>query len=73
MKTTYNGYTIRSSGKDLYRIVNTPDQRPFFQRYVSIDAAKVAIDCRNDSGRVMTPAEHAIVYPKSPFTGTVRA
>lgn len=72
MKITYRNYTIRKSGKDLYKIVTTEDQRPFFQRYVSVAACQVAIDCREDGGRVMTPAEHAVVYPNSVFSGTVR-
>lgn len=64
MKLEYRGYTIRKSGKTLYKIVTTDDQRPFFQRYVSVDACKVAINCREDGQRVMTPAEHDIVYPR---------
>lgn len=62
-KTTYRGYTIRKSGKDLYKIAVTGEQRPFFERFISVEACQVAIDCREDGGRVMTLAEHAVVYP----------
>lgn len=58
----YRGYIIRNSGKDLYKIVTNIKQDPFFTRYISIDACKVAIDCRIEN-RVMSSSEHVIVYP----------
>ena len=60
-KETYKGYQIRKSGKHLYKIITSDEQRPFFHRFMSVEAAKVAIDSQ---GRVMTKEEHAIVYPK---------
>ncbi len=62
---TYKGYQIKKSGKYLYKVIEPADARPFFHRFVSIAAAKVEIDCRLDGGRVMTPAEHRIVYPEA--------
>ena len=59
----YKGYTIRKSGKSLWKIITTEAQRPFFRRFVSADACKVAIDCREDGMRVMTAEEHKIMYP----------
>lgn len=62
MKTlveTYKGYQIRKSGSTLYKVIQDGKQ-PFFQRFTSVAAARVAIDSQ---GRVMTAEEHAIMYP----------
>lgn len=60
----YKGYSIRKSGKHLFKIIVPAGEREFFMRFVSVEAAKVTIDCRLDGNRVMTPAEHAIVHAK---------
>lgn len=56
--TVYKGYQIRKSGK-FFKIIKNGEW-VFFHRFISIAAAQVAIDAQ---GRVMTPAEHAIMHP----------
>lgn len=57
----YKNYKIRTSGKNYFKVVTTcANQSAHYQRFRSIEAAKVAID---SYGRVMTKEEHAIMYP----------
>ena len=56
----YKNYKIRTSGKNFFRAIPmTSNQPEHFQRFRSVEAAKIAID---SYGRVMTKEEHAIMY-----------
>lgn len=60
--TTYKNYKIKKSGKHLFKVYQN-GQSCAWQRFTSIEAAKAVIDA-NSEHRVMTPAEHALVYAK---------
>jgi hypothetical protein len=58
---TYRGYTIRSSGKNFFKAVDSVGM--VIQRAETVAQAKVLIDVTVEH-RVMTEAEHKLVYPE---------
>ena len=57
----YRNWKIRKSGKQFYRVYNSRNSR-YTPRVTTIKAGKALIDCLVEH-RVMTPAEHKLIYP----------